>query len=331
MRSRNPRWKRRFVGIVAFAAAVGAGAPPSASVEAESTGRVDAAAPVPGTPCRVLPADNIWNTDISGLPVHPRSDVWLRTMHAGSTDLHPDFGPPRYGMPFDVVGEGFPRRRIRFTYADESDPGPYPFGPNTPIEGGSDRHALVIDRDACILYELFAADWNDGEPTAGSGAIFDLRSNRLRPDGWTSADAAGLPIFPGLVRFDEVEAGAIRHAIRFTAPQTRDAHVWPARHDASDLEAWRYPPMGTRFRLKAGFSLEGFSEDARVILRAMKRYGLMLADNGTEWYFQGTPDDRWTNDLLDELKSVPARAFQAVDVRRCMVARNSGRADCPEG
>lgn len=289
-----------------------------------------AAAPVPGTSCRVLPANNIWNTDISALPVHPRSDEWLASSHAGSTDLHPDFGPPRYGMPFAVVGQGFPRRHVRFTYADESDRGPYAFGPNTPIEGGSDRHVLVVDRDACVLYELFAANWNDGEPKAGSGAIFDLRSNRLREDDWTSADAAGLPVFPGLVRSDEVEAGAIRHAIRFTVERTRDAHVWPARHDASDLTALRYPPMGARFRLKNGYSLERFSEDARVILRAMKRYGLILSDNGSDWYFQGTRDDRWTNDLLDELKSVPARAFEAVDVSACMVRRSSGLADCPD-
>src|SRR4051794_33434936 len=200
---------------------------------------------VPGTTCTVFPSDNVWNTDISKLPVNSHSPEWLRSMHADSTDLHPDFGPPVYGMPFTVTGASTPKHHVRFQYAAESDKGPYPFGPKTPIEGGQhaggDRHALMVDRSTCTLYELYHAYWNGGSPKAGSGAVYDLRANHLRPNGWTSADAAGLPIFPGLVRYDEVKAGFIGHAIRFPADHTRDRHIWPARHDASDLIGVRYP------------------------------------------------------------------------------------------
>lgn len=220
--------------------------------------------------------------------------------------------------------------RIRFVYADESDRGPYPFDGATPVEDGSDRHALIVDRGTCRLYELYAADWNGGDPRAGSGAIWDLGSNRLRPDGWTSADAAGLPILPGLVRWDEVEAGSIRHAIRFTTSCTRDAHVWPARHEAG-VDDPDCPPMGARFRLRSDFDLAGFTPKARTILRAMQRNGLTLADNGADWFFQGTRDRRWRNGLLDQLKEVPAAAIEAVDVSGCMVAADSARADCPFG
>ncbi len=286
------------------------------------------AEPVPASRCRVFPASNIWNTRVDTLPVHEMSDTWLRSAHAATTDLHPDFGPPGYGLPFDVVGRHHARVHLDFTYADESDPGPYPFDGRTPIEGGSDRHALIVQRGTCRLYELFAADWNDGDPQAGSGAIFDLDSNRLRPETWTSADAAGLPILAGLVRWDEVEAGSIRHAIRFTLSCTTQAFVWPARHEAG-VDDPDCPPMGARFRLKADFDLDGFSPRARTILRAMQRYGLMLADNGSDWYFQGTRDPHWRNHLLDQLKTVPASAFEAVDVSACMVDVDSGEADCP--
>jgi hypothetical protein len=285
-------------------------------------------AAVPGTHCRLFPRDSIWNTRVDDLPVHAMSDVWLRTMQADTTDLHPDFGPPDYGMPFDVVSSRHRKVRIDFLYADESDQVRYPFGRTTPIENGSDRHALIVDRSTCTLYELYDADWNDGGPTAGSGALWDLGSNALRRDGWTSADAAGLPILPGLVRHDEVLDGHIRHAIRFTAELTRDAHLWPARHDAGSSDA-RYPPMGARFRLKASFDLSPFSPRARVILRAMKRYGLILADNGSNWFFQGTQDERWRNRLLDQLKTVPASAFEAVDASSCLVDPDSGLASCP--
>jgi hypothetical protein len=282
---------------------------------------------VPGTTCRVFPANNAWHLNVSKLPLHPKGDLWKRSMHARGTDLHPDFGPPSYGMPFAVVDAGHPDVRVRFTYDDESDPGPYPFGATTPIEGGSDRHALMVDRSECTLYELWNARWNDGRPTAGSGAVFRLEgagANRLRPAGWTSADAAGLPVFAGLLRFDEVAAGEVDHAIRVTAICTSAKYLWPARHHAA-TGGWKCPPMGARFRLKAGFPLAAFSADARVILRAMKAYGLIVADNGSDWYFQGTRDPRWTNDLLDELKSVPAKAFQAVDASGCKVAPSSAR------
>ena len=284
--------------------------------------------PIPGTNCDVFPDSNVWNTRVDTLPVHEMSDTWLRSADARSTDLHPDFGPPSYGLPFDVVGRRHAKTHVRFTYADESDRGPYPFDARTPIEGGSDRHALIVERGTCRLYELFSASWNDGEPHAGSGAVFDLDSNRLRPEGWTSADAAGLPILPGLVRWDEVKAGSIDHAIRFTVSCTTDAYVWPARHEAGAHDP-DCPPMGTRFRLKANFDLDGFSARARTVLRAMQTYGLMLADNGSNWYFQGTRDAHWRNHLLDQLKTVPASAFEAVDVSGCMVDADSGQADCP--
>jgi hypothetical protein len=284
--------------------------------------------PPPGTSCDVFPAANIWNTDVSGLPVDPHSKAWLSTMHAGSTNLHPDFGGPPYGMPYAVVDDSHPKVSIRFHYPHESDPGPYPFGKDIPLERGSDRHALVIDKDTCVLYELFAARWHHGDPTAGSGAVFDLGSNALRRDGWTSADAAGLPIFPGLVRWDEVRAGLISHAIRFTTELTDCDHIWPARHDAGTCD-YAYPPMGARFRMKESFDISHYSADARVIMQAMKTYGLFLADNGSDWYFQGTEDRHWKNALLDELKSVPASAFEAVDESACRVDPNSAEADCP--
>lgn len=284
---------------------------------------------VPGTGCRVFPENNIWNTRVDDLPVHEMSERWLASTDASSTDLHPDFGPPSYGMPYEAVPRNHPTVVVEFQYDDESDRGPYPFDGGTPIEGGSDRHALIVQRGTCRLYELFAAEWNGGDPQAGSGAIWDLDSNRLRPETWTSADAAGLPIFAGLVRWDEVAAGAILHAIRFTVSCTTEAYVWPARHEAGQDDP-DCPPMGARFRLRAGFDLSEFMPKARVVLRAMQRYGLIVADNGSDWYFQGTRDAHWRNRLLDELKTVPASAFEAVDVAACMVSEDSGRADCPD-
>jgi hypothetical protein len=286
------------------------------------------AAPVPGTHCRVFPANDVWNLRIGSLPVDPMSDTWLAAMHADSTDLHPDFGPPRYGLPFTTVGRDRAKVEIRFRYAAESDPGPYPFDGHTPIERGSDRHAIVVEHGTCRLFELFDARWKGGAPRAGSGAIWDLDSNRLRTDGWTSADAAGLPILPGLVRWDEVRAGRIAHAIRFTVACTTISHIWPARHDAGVNDP-SCPPMGARFRLSSSFDLSGFSPKAKAILRAMQRFGMILADNGSDWYLQGTVDRHWKNSLLDQLKTVPASAFEAVDESSCMVTPDSGRADCP--
>jgi hypothetical protein len=302
--------------LVAFTLVVGA-------FQASAT--TPALAPVPGTSCRVFPADNVWNMDVSKLPVAKKNKVWKRTMHAGSTFLHPDFGPPAYGMPFDVEDDSHPKVHIDFGYASESDPGPYPFGSDTHIEDGSDRHALIVDRGTCMLYELYGAAWNGGAPAAGSGAIFHLEgthANDLRPAGWTSADAAGLPIFPGLVRWDEVAAGSIRHAIRFTVDCTTRHYLWPARHQAGSDDT-HCPPMGARFRLKAGFDTSGYSGDAKVILTAMKHFGMVVADNGSDWYFQGALNPHWTNGLMDELKSIPAGAFVAIDESDCRVSPGS--------
>jgi hypothetical protein len=292
------------------------------------------AADVPGTTCAVFPADNAWNLDVRGLPTHPRNTVWKRATHASSTRLHPDFGPPSYGIPFDVVGTAHHDVSIDFVYDDESDPGPYPFGPEIRIEGGSDRHAIMVDRDTCTLYELFAARWNGGNPSAGSGAIFDFTSNDLRPAGWTSADAAGLPILPGLVRYDEIfgDDPGIQHALRFTVACTTRRYVWPARHRAGVRDD-RCPPMGARFRLRGSYDFSGFDRKVQIVLKAMKRYGMIVADNGSDWYFQGAVDDRWTYRFVDQLKRVPARAFIAVDASGCKVSAGSGSSaygpDCP--
>jgi hypothetical protein len=217
---------------------------------------------------------------------------------------------------------------VEFYYPDESDDSPYPIPPHPLIEGdpdSGDRHILILDRDNCILYELFDAWYEDGWH-AGSGAIFNIYSNNLRPEGWTSADAAGLPILPGLVRYDEVNAGEIKHAIRFTVAQTRRAYVWPARHFASYQNGSQYPPMGQRFRLKAGYDISGFSPEVQVILRALKKYGMILADNGANWFISGTPDPRWDNDMLvPELHQVLGSAFEAVDVSSLMLNPDSGQ------
>jgi hypothetical protein len=287
------------------------------------------AAPIPESPCELFPADNAWRAEVASLPVHPDSETWLASMGGTERRLHPDFGPAGpgeqpYGIPFQVVDASTPRVTVEFEYADESDPGPYPLTSGTPIEGGSDRHALIVDRDSCTLYELFAVDWNGGHPTAGSGAIWDLRSNGLRPAGWTSADAAGLPILPGLVRRDEVLSGEINHAIRITASRTHESYLWPARHEAGQANP-SFPPMGARFRLKAGYDISGFRADTQVVLRAMQRYGVILADNGSNWYFTGASEEGWDTDMLDELKSVTAGAFEAVDASGLMVHPDSGQ------
>ena len=283
------------------------------------------AAPVAPTSCQVLPADNIWNADISTLPVHPRSAQWLASMAAGTTKLHPDFGGPPYGFPVTIVDNSHATVSVAFQYASESDPGPYPVGADTAIESGSDHHALILNRDTCTLYELFDLAGSGSSWTAGSGAIFPLGSNALRPLGWTSADAAGLPMLPGLVRWDEVQAGSINHAIRFTAQQSDSSFLWPARHQAGTASNPALPPMGARFRLKAGYDISAFSSSAQVILRALQHYGLILADNGSNWYFSGTEDASWPDALLTELKSIPASQFEAVDESSLMVDPNSAR------
>jgi uncharacterized protein (TIGR03437 family) len=285
--------------------------------------------------CEVFPANNIWNTPVDKLPVDANSAKYVATIGA-SAPAHPDFGSGLYdggpiGIPFVAVPGTQPKVAMSFQYADESDPGPYPIPANAPIEGGAqssgDRHVLVIDKDNCVLYETWSSyPQPDGSWQAGSGAIFHLKSNALRPAGWTSADAAGLPIFPGLVRYDEVAAGAILHAIRFTVPQTRNTYVWPGRHEASDLTANNYPPMGQRFRLKANVDISGFSPDVQVILTALKKYGMILADNGSSWYLSGAPDDRWDNDTLHQIAQLVGSDFEAVDESSLLLQADSGQA-----
>ncbi|MBF4768585.1 hypothetical protein ISU10_12505 [Nocardioides agariphilus] len=287
-------------------------------------------APVGG--CRVLPADNWWHADISALPVHARSDQWLSHMDT-DRDLHPDFGPsygdgPNYGIPVTVVRGDHPRVSVRFDYAAESDKVRYPFGRDTRIEGGrnsgGDMHAIVVDKARCKLYETWNTRIRSGKWRAGSGAVWSLRSNRLRPDRWTSADAAGLAILPGLLRWREVRDNTIDHAIRFTTSETSSHHLWPARHDAGSHSSLAYPPMGARFRLDAGFSTAGYSTRARRVIAAMQTYGLVLADNGSAWYFQGEQNGNWPSGLIEELKTIPASAFVAVDTSSLMVDQDSG-------
>ena len=271
--------------------------------------------PVPGTSCPAFPADNVWHADVSRLPVHARSAQWLSHM-SPTRRLHPDFGGATYGIPITVVDGTHARVPVSFDYADESDAGPYPLGADTRIEGGSDRHTVVVDRDACRLYETWATVQSGGRWSAGSGAIWDLRSNRLRQKGYTSADAAGLPILPGLARYHEVRRGRIDHALRFTAPRTRRKYIYPATHFASDSDDPALPAMGQRFRLRADYPIGRFPRQARVVLAALKRYGMILADNGSAWYVSGAPHRRWDNDALHTLHDVPGRAFEAVDTSR---------------
>ncbi len=313
----------------------------TAGASAAATPAAPAAGPVlPGTSCPVFPANDVWNTPVTGLPVDGHSATWLAHMAAASTFLHPDYGPGGGASPYGIPWEITPRNpafvHLRFQYADESDRGPYPFSARTPIEGGAgstgDRHALMVDPETCVLYELYDARYHPGGgSTAGSGAIWKLRSNSLRPEGWTSADAAGLPILPGLVNYDEVKSGHIDHAIRFTAQTTSTRYLWPARHEAGATADPGYPPMGARFRLKPGFSLPASRcfRGCQVVIKAMQTYGLILADNGSNWFFQGTADRRWTYTMVDQLKAIPARAFQAVDESCLTISPNSGQARQP--
>ncbi len=299
-----------------------------------STGNLRADAPPVIGGCPIFPCDNIWNTRVDSLPVDANSTAYIANIGAADT-LHADFGAGIWdggpiGIPFIEVSSSQAMVAVSFTYDDESDPGPYPIPPDAPIEGGEgsdgDRHVLVLDQDACQLYELYYAYRQpDGSWTADSGAIFNLSSHSLRPGGWTSADAAGLPILPGLIRYDEVASGEIRHAIRFTVQQTRRAYVWPARHYASSLTGTQYPPMGQRFRLKADFDISGFSAANQVILKAMKSYGLILADNGSDWYISGVPDERWDNDELRQLRQLTGANFEAVDASSLQYLPDSAR------
>jgi hypothetical protein len=276
--------------------------------------------------CTVFPATNVWNQPVDKLPVAKDSATLVASIGLDSS-VHPDFGSGLYdgqriGIPYVVVsGASTPKSRPQFDYADESDPGPYPIPSNVPIEGDpnpgdGDRHALIVDRDTCTLYELYALHRSGNGWAAGSGAIWSLSSNKLRPATWTSADAAGLPILPGLARYDEVAAGAIDHALRFTAPRTRRAFIYPARHEAGDSTSPALPPMGLRVRLKASFDIRGFPPQTRVILTALKRYGMILADNGSPWYISGAPDPRWSNDDLHSLGRLTGADFEVVDTSK---------------
>lgn len=301
--------------LAAAAAIAGLGA---CSSHSDATTQPAVTTPVPSQPVslQVFPADNWWNTDISAQPVDTASATLIAA--CGVRNLHPDFGTT-FGIPYVAVGASEAMRPVSFDYADESDPGPYPIPVDAPIEGGAsssgDRHVIVVDTATARLYEMWdshplsgGASWH-----AGSGAVFDLTSDALRPAGWTSADAAGLPIFPGLVRYDEaVQRGTIAHALRFTCPSTQAGFIAPARHFASSSQSASLPPMGMRVRLKASFDVSTFPAEVQVILRAMKTYGMILADNGSGWYVSGAPDSRWSDSNLDALKSVPSSAFEVV-------------------
>lgn len=307
----------------------------SAHVGSVATLAARTSAYLPGTRCRVFPASSWWHTDVSRLPRHPRSAQWMSHMQASSRNLHPDFGPAYgeqpvpYGIPVTIV-DGAPRVRVSFGYADESDRVGYPLGAATKIEGGAgaggDRHTITVDARTCQLFETWDTHQRASGWYAGSGAVWSLRSNRLRPKGWTSADAAGLPILPGLLRYDEVARGKVDHAIRFTTDVTDRRFVWPARHSAGSVSSAAYPPMGARFRLKKGYDISRYSASAQVVLKAMKHYGLVLADNGSPWFFQGTSDTRWGSSIVEQLKRVPASAFEAVDTSRLKISGGSAKA-----
>jgi hypothetical protein len=295
-------------------------ATPSPTAAATSSSAAATKVGVLGAISRPFPASNAWNTPITSKALDPLSAAIIASI-GGSTKLHMDFGANwnggPFGIPYVVVPASQPMVKVTFDYASESDPGPYPIPSNAPIEGGAsstgDRHVIVVQPSSGKLYELYDAHPNaDGSWHAGSGAIFNLATGADRPAGWTSADAAGLPILPGLVRYDEVASGVINHAIRFTVASTRKAYVYPARHYASSQTSTSLPPMGTRVRLKASFDISGYPQQARVILQAMKTYGMIVADNGSNWFVSGTPDPRWSDTQLNTLKNVPGSAFDVV-------------------
>ena len=275
------------------------------------------AEPSPEYRCQVFPADNPLNEEIANAPVNPNSANYIASIGLGA-HLHPDFGTnPTYGIPYAVVGAEQQKVPIKFTkYRAESDPGPYPIPPDAPVEGAGksgDRHVLVAQEGTCMLYELYKAHLHGAGWDAASGAVFDLASNALRPEGWTSADAAGLPIFPLLVRYPEVHGGQIDHALRVTVPETQRGYIHPATHFASSSSDPNLPPMGLRLRLKAGYSLAGFSGESLIVLEALKRYGLIVADNGSPWFITGAPDPRWSDEDLEQIKRVPGSEFEAVE------------------
>ena len=294
--------------VVLVAVVVVAGAPSAAAADPPVT--------VPGAPnCPVFPATNVWNKRVDTLPVHAQSATLMASIGLDAY-LHPDFSSidgGNYGIPFNVVGAGARKKNVQFTWPEESDPNPYFIPRRAKFENGSDRHLLVVDRDNCRLYELYNVRKTSTGWRAGSGAKWDMRSNALRPAGWTSADAAGLPILPGLVRYDEVAAGVIRHALRFTAPRTRTAYIYPARHHAGESNDPALPPMGLRLRLKASVDISGFGPQARVLLRALQVYGMILADNGSPLYVTGAPHANWDDDDMHDLHQLHGTDFEVVD------------------
>jgi hypothetical protein len=302
--------------------------PPPSTTSSTTTPRT------PPPTCPFAPADSYWHARVDALPRGSASDTYVANAGAGSS-LHADFGAGLYnggpiGIPFTAVGAGQPKVPVSFEYADESDPGPYPIPPNAPIEGGAassgDRHVLVVDASTCRDYELYSAYPNGGGTSwsAGSGAVFDLTSNAMRPAGWTSADAAGLPILPGLVRYDEVASGTIDHAIRITLRRTDRRYVWPARHQAGSLDATA-APMGAWVRLKPGVDLSHLGPQARVVARALQVHGAIVADNGSSWYISGAPDPRWDNDDLHGLGALKGSDFEFVDPSSLITNPNSGQ------
>jgi len=280
--------------------------------------------------CQIFSADNYWNTPVDTLPVHPLSSQWVNSI-GSSRGFHMDFGSGNWdggpiGIPYNVIsGASVTKYTLDFNYSDESDPGPYPLSSNPAIEWGSDHHILTVDTHDCKLYEIYKASKQGGQWSGGSGAIWDLGSKALRPDTWTSADAAGLPILPGLARYDEVLAGEIDHALRFTTNCTANYYIWPARHVAQSGSCANPVPFGARFRLKAGYDISGYSSQARVILQAMKTYGIVLADNGSPWYVSGAPDNHWDNDQLHELDALTGDDFEAVNTYSLMADPNTSQ------
>jgi len=310
-------------------------ASPSGSVPPEVSATSTAGPnPKPSTgACPIFPADNIWHRDVSRLPVRSNSAAVIANIGLDDT-MHADFGSGLWdggpiGIPITTVRSGQATVRVSFEYAGESDEGPYPIPSSAKIEGGpnadGDRHVILLDKADCRAYELFAAyPQSDGTWRAGSGAIFNLRSNALRPRGWTSADAAGLSILAGLVRYEEVAAGHVDHAIRITAPRTATSYVWPARHAASSLTDANLPQLGMRLRLRANVAIADLPRQARVVATAMKKYGVIIADNGSPWYISGAPDERWDNDALHALDRLTGGDFEVVDIRGLMISSNSG-------
>lgn len=304
----------------------------AAKTVAATSAPIPSATQSPRPACGVFPADNIWRADVSKLPVSRTSGTIVNSIGA-DRHVHPDFGAGTWdgapiGIPVTNVKPGQKAVKVTFEYAGESDKGPYPLPADAKVEGGTgsdgDRHVILYDATACKVFELYAAYRSGSAWRAGSGAVFDLRSNKLRPADWTSADAAGLSIFAGLVRYEEVAAGRITHALRITVPRSRNTYVWPARHAASSSSDPSLPPMGLRLRLKASVNTSTMPHQAKLIAEAMKTYGVIVSDNGSPWYLSGTPDERWNNDALRALKNLQGSNFEVVDTAQLMVDQNSG-------